>query len=215
VAIAQADIYTLAIGAGLTPARAKIAAAVAMAESHGDSNAHNTKGPDNSYGLWQINMKGKLGPPRLKLFGIASADELFDPQTNARAMATLSKDGVDFTPWSTYLSLAYVPFLSASVGSGVVDVGFWDRLKSGGGKLLGIIPTPGDVLAPFRNFGQLVDAVAKSAAWVSNAENWVRVGYVLAGAALAIAGVVMVLKDTSAGRSAIAGAKLATKAVPL
>ncbi len=219
MAIAQADLYTLAVQAGLKPARARIAAAIAISESGGDPNAHNTKGPDNSYGLWQINMKGALGPARLKQFGIASADQLLDPATNARAMATLSKQGSDFRPWSTYLSGAYLTHIGADLGAnpGVVDVGFWDRLKKGGGKLLDLIPTPGDVLgsalAPFATFGQLVEIVVKGAQWVSDSSNWVRVGYVVMGGALALAGVVMVLKDTSAGRTATAGAKTAAKVV--
>lgn len=208
MATSQADLYTLAVSAGLTPARAKTAAAIAMAESGGDARAHNTKGLDNSYGYWQINMKGALGPPRLKQFGISSADQLFDPATNARAMAILSKQGADFRPWSTYLSGSYLKYTGNPVGGGVVDVGFWDRLK-------GLVPDglPGipDITAPFRDFGQIVQVIVKSAVWISNAENWVRIGYVLGGTLVVLTGVSMVLKDSSAGRQVIAGAKTAAK----
>lgn len=208
MATSQADLYTLAVSAGLTPARAKIAAAIAMAESGGDARAHNTKGLDNSYGYWQINMKGALGPPRLKQFGIASADQLFDPATNAKAMAILSKQGADFRPWSTYLSGSYLRYLSAPVGGGVVDVGFWDRLK---GLVPDQIPNPLDPLGALKDFGQIVQVVIKTAAWVSNSENWVRVGYVLGGTLVVLTGVSMVLRDTSAGRQAIAAGKTAAK----
>lgn len=61
-------------------------AAVALAESGGNPTAHNAKPPDDSYGLWQINMLGKLGPERRRKLGIQSNTELFNPATNARAM---------------------------------------------------------------------------------------------------------------------------------
>jgi hypothetical protein len=206
----QGDLYTLAISAGLTPARAKTAAAIAIAESGGDPRAHNTKGLDNSYGYWQINMKGRLGPERLKLFGISSADQLFDPATNARAMAILSKQGTDFRPWSTYLSGAYLAHMGANLGgsAGVVDVGFWDRLK---GLVPDGIPNP---LAPVQDIGQLVTGFVKGAAWLSNSENWVRIAYVGGGLALGLLGVVMVLRETGPGRAVVGGVKTAAKATP-
>jgi hypothetical protein len=202
VTISQADIYTLAIGAGLTPARAKTAAAVAMAESGGDPNAHNTTGPDNSYGLWQINMKGSLGPARIRQLNLASADDLFSPQVNAHAMAVISHNGTNFLPWSTFTDGAYLTHLGANVGTGTQDAGFLQRLKDGAGGLLGLA-VPG--VGALGDIGGVIKGFEKTAAWVSNSQNWVRVGYVLGGAILVIVGTTMVLRDTSAGR-AVSGA---------
>ncbi|MFJ6675615.1 type VII secretion target [Actinosynnema sp. NPDC091369] len=84
-----------------------IAVAVALAESGGDPRAHNATPPDNSYGLWQINMLGAMGPARRREFGLESNRELFDPAENARAANKISGDGRSWTPWSTYTNGAY------------------------------------------------------------------------------------------------------------
>ncbi|WP_447003197.1 type VII secretion target [Saccharothrix isguenensis] len=84
-----------------------IAVAVALAESGGDPRAHNATPPDNSYGLWQVNMLGSLGPARRREFGLESNRELFDPAENARAANKISDDGRSWTPWTTYTSGAY------------------------------------------------------------------------------------------------------------
>jgi hypothetical protein len=91
-----------------------IAVAVALAESGGDPRAHNSTPPDNSYGLWQINMLGSLGPARRREFGLESNRELFDPAENARAANKISGDGGSWTPWTTYTSGAYKRHLDAA-----------------------------------------------------------------------------------------------------
>lgn len=87
------------------------AVAVALAESAGRPHAHNTTPPDNSYGLWQINMYGGLGPDRRDEYDLESNKELFDPATNAEVANAISDDGRDFTPWTTYTSGKYRQFL--------------------------------------------------------------------------------------------------------
>lgn len=106
VAIAQA-----AKSQGLTDAQAITATAVALGESGGVATAHNATPPDDSYGLWQINMFGTLGPQRRSQLGIASNDALFDPQTNARAMNIISSGGTNFRPWSVFTNGSYQRFL--------------------------------------------------------------------------------------------------------
>lgn len=83
------------------------AVAIALAESSGDPRAHNPVPPDNSYGLWQINMIGALGPDRRDQFDLDSNRELFDPETNARAAFAISGKGDSFQPWTTFTSGAY------------------------------------------------------------------------------------------------------------
>lgn len=62
---------------------------------------------DLSFSLWQINMIGALGPPRLIQYGISSYDQLYDPVTNAHAACVTSGGGENWAPWSTYGSGAY------------------------------------------------------------------------------------------------------------
>ncbi|KAA9148161.1 transglycosylase SLT domain-containing protein [Amycolatopsis acidicola] len=88
------------------------AVAVAMAESGGNTKAHNATPPDNSYGLWQVNMLGGLGPARRKEYGIDSNSELFDADENAKAAYKISGHGKSFGPWSTYTNGAYKKHLT-------------------------------------------------------------------------------------------------------
>lgn len=75
--------------------------AVAMKESTGNPEAHNqnTRTGDNSYGLFQINMIGKLGPARVEKYGLSSYEDLFDPYINARIAYQMSGGGTDWGPW--------------------------------------------------------------------------------------------------------------------
>lgn len=104
------DLVVLADLAGFSPARKtqgighdRWAAAIALAESGGNPKAHDTRPPDDSYGLMQINMIGKLGPARRKQFGIGSNEALYDPQANMQAAFIIYKGaGNSFRPWSTF-----------------------------------------------------------------------------------------------------------------
>jgi hypothetical protein len=44
-----------------------------------------------------------------------------------------------------------------------------------------------------------VDTLNKTARWVSNSQNWVRVGYVAGGSVMIIVGLVMMIQSTSLG----------------
>ncbi len=90
------------------------AVAVALAESSGDPHSHNAVPPDNSYGLWQVNMLGALGPERRAAFHLKSDAELFDPAVNARAAWSISSHGSSFRPWSTYTNGMYRDHLGAA-----------------------------------------------------------------------------------------------------
>lgn len=83
------QIYSLARQVGFPPSTAVSMTAIAWRESAGNPSAFRGVEPEASYGLWQINMAGTLGPYRRALFGISSNDQLFDPVTNARAAYTL------------------------------------------------------------------------------------------------------------------------------
>lgn len=91
--------------------------AIALAESGGDSGAHNPKYPDNSYGLWQINMLDEpgymLGAERRKKYGLSSNEQLKDPLTNAKAAYDILKSQ-GLGAWSVYTSGTYKQYLPAA-----------------------------------------------------------------------------------------------------
>ena len=65
---------------------------------------------DQSYGLFQINMLGAMGPERRELFGIKTNEELFDPLQNAKAAKAIY-DQQGLGAWSVYKSGAYKPYV--------------------------------------------------------------------------------------------------------
>ncbi|HXC86021.1 MAG TPA: LysM peptidoglycan-binding domain-containing protein [Trebonia sp.] len=77
--------------AGGNPADAFMAAEIAMAESGGNQYALS---PTDDYGYWQINASN-------------GALATFNAFGNARAAITLSQDGTNWDPWTTYTSGAY------------------------------------------------------------------------------------------------------------
>jgi hypothetical protein len=79
----------------------KEAWAIAKTESNGRPVAYNgnTKTGDNSYGIFQINMIGSLGPQRREKFGLESNQELLNPVTNAEIAFHMSKGGLDWSSW--------------------------------------------------------------------------------------------------------------------
>ena len=84
-----------------------VAVAVALAESGGNPRAHNATPPDDSYGLWQINMLGPLGPDRRARYGLGANRELWEPAVNARVAHAVSDAGRNWSPWSTYTNGSY------------------------------------------------------------------------------------------------------------
>lgn len=116
--MSPSEIAVYASGAGFSGSALPIAVAIAMAESSGNPQAHNPRPPDDSYGLWQINMYGSLGPARRAQFGLSSNSDLFDPATNAAAAFAISGGGASFTPWSTYTNGAYRRYLSSTIDGG-------------------------------------------------------------------------------------------------
>ena len=117
------QIAQVARQAGIPEDKIPTMVAIAMAESGGNSNAHNPKYPDNSFGLWQINMLDEpgymLGAERRQRYGLTSNDQLKDPLTNARAaLDILNSQGL--SAWSVYKSgkyRDYLPDAQAAVSS--------------------------------------------------------------------------------------------------
>lgn len=116
--ISQPKINEMLLAVGFTPEQAKIMAAVAMAESAGDpmidtvkSGLDPEKKNEFSIGLFQLNMIDAFLEERLKLFGIESTDELYNPIVNVIAAKRLF-DQQGFGAWSAYNNDSYKKFLT-------------------------------------------------------------------------------------------------------
>ena len=104
------QIATLLQQQGVEKTKIPTMTAIALAESSGRPQAFNPRGLDRSYGLFQVNMHGGLGPARMKEFGLKSEKELFDPTTNVKAAKQiLGSKGLG--AWSVYKSGKYKEFL--------------------------------------------------------------------------------------------------------
>jgi hypothetical protein len=93
------QLEDLWVKAGGNPAKKAIAAAIALAESAGVSNAvnHNSNGSTDR-GLWQIN-------------SVHGSQSTFDPLANAKAAVAISSNGTNWRPWVTYNNGAYKQFM--------------------------------------------------------------------------------------------------------
>ena len=175
-----------------------IATAIAMAESGGNESAHNSNANtgDDSYGLWQINMLGSLGPSRRQQFGISRNDELLDPCTNAKAMSIVSSGGTNWQPWTMYTNGEYKKHLEAAkkvsnVGGSSSEIPIGERI--------------GDIASdPFGAFKVLIDpflqvsqGILDGFLWIGNPRNWTRAVQVGGGVALAIVAVAIVIKPVA------------------
>jgi hypothetical protein len=76
--------------------------AIVMRESGGRADAFNgnTGTGDQSYGMFQINMLGDLGPARRRQFGLKSNADLLDPNVNAQVAFRMSQGGKNFGAWA-------------------------------------------------------------------------------------------------------------------
>ena len=79
----------------------RLAWGIVMRESTGRPNAHNDNPAtgDDSYGLFQINMYGSLGPSRVEKFELKKESDLLDPVVNAEIAHHMSAGGKDFGAW--------------------------------------------------------------------------------------------------------------------
>ena len=102
--------------AGFSGSSLSTAYAVAMAESGGNARAFNgnRNTGDQSYGLFQINMLGGMGPERRRAYGLSSNDDLYDAVKNAQIAYKMSKGGKDWSPWSAYRNGSYRKYLGQS-----------------------------------------------------------------------------------------------------
>jgi len=87
----------------------RTACAIAKAESNGRPFAFNgnSETGDSSYGVFQINMIGELGPNRREKFNLESNVELFNPVINSKIAFHMTKGGKDWSSWSSVNGTRY------------------------------------------------------------------------------------------------------------
>lgn len=227
------EVAALAYTAGLRGTNT-IATAVAITgpESGMRTEAHNDDPGtgDDSYGLWQINMIGNLGPSRRRQFGIKSNRELLDPLVNARAMATVSGNGSNFRPWTTYRAGKHNSYMVAatSAAKAIEKAGaqrIFDYVESAKSKATVSAPAPddgfdlGDVIPGLPDpiseaanllvqpitliadvFNAYLSYLRGAAEWIADRSNWIRIAQVWLGGAMVVVGASLIARPTIESR---------------
>lgn len=100
-ALTPAQLSELLYAVGFRGQAHKVAFGIAMRESNARPLALNKshRTGDSSYGIFQINMYGDLGPDRREKFGLTSNTQLLDPVLNIQVAYLMSKGGKDFGAW--------------------------------------------------------------------------------------------------------------------
>lgn len=99
--LSDTELRDLLIAVGFEGKALRIAWAIAKKESNGRPLAFNgnKRTGDSSYGVYQINMIGELGPERRIKFDLDSNSDLFNPVVNAQIAYHMSGGGEDFSAW--------------------------------------------------------------------------------------------------------------------
>lgn len=187
------EIAGYAYAAGLrNPGKIAMAVAIAEAESGGNPRAYNGVGRDDSYGLWQINMKAHT----LGDLGITSKDALYDPVTNARAMVKISKSGATWSPWSTYplRAAAYLPAATAATTAFLANPANAAQYVASGA----------ETVADATGVGQLASTVSDAVQtplrvvnWLTEPGTWIRIALFALGGAMVLGGMLVFVRPAT------------------
>jgi hypothetical protein len=111
--LTDGELKELLSAVGFEGKALKQAWAIAKSESNSRPMAYNgnRKTGDSSYGIFQINMLGKLGIDRKEKFELKSNILLFDPVINAEITYYMTKGGTDWSSWSSLGGDRYKEFL--------------------------------------------------------------------------------------------------------
>ena len=99
--LSDKDLKNLLKLVGFEGQNLKEAWAIAKKESNGRPLAFNgnTKTGDSSYGIFQINMLGMLGPDRRNKYDLDHNADLFNPVLNAEIAFHMSNGGENWSAW--------------------------------------------------------------------------------------------------------------------
>jgi hypothetical protein len=180
----KTDADTVLASVGWPVATRDIARAIAFAESHGVVDVDSAPNSDGSIdrGWFQINSKAHPD---------VSDTCAHNAQCNARAALRISGGGHNFTPWTTYKSGAYKGYLGKNY-----------QLTNKAGDTGPSVDSPhGDAPNPLSGLDGIASALGTLVGFIKGlfeASTWLRIGKVLAGAALILLGVATLFrKDVS------------------
>jgi hypothetical protein len=206
--------------AGGDPGAAPIAAAIAMAESGGNTTATNQDSNGTvDRGLWQIN-------------SVHGAQSTYDVMGNARAAKAISNNGQSWAPWTTYTNGAYrqyvktnvpadtsAPINATNAAANATDAGihlpggiwdpanwFLDPFGSAGSAAGSAASAIGGPLIKYFMQGLLVTIINPFLAIFAGVLG------LSAGAAMVVIGIFMMVKNTEAGQEAGRAAGTAAQA---
>jgi hypothetical protein len=154
------------MNAGGNKTIAPLMAAIAMAESGGNSNAKN---PSGATGLWQI----------LGAVNASDQSKLTNPQVNAHE-AVLKYNSQGLKAWEAYTNGAYKQFYKGNTAASALPQGGSTAAASGGGGGNGILGIPTEITNFFTQANTFVTALM----WLASPGSWVRIGAFIVGVAL-------------------------------
>lgn len=152
--------------AGGSTALAPIMAAIALAESSGNSNAVNSS--TDATGLWQINLSAGNGS-----YVPGGATNATNPLANAQAAVAIEADQ-GLTAWTTYTSGAYKQYLQSGGSTAAA------ALTSETTTTSSLLSWPEQITGFFSDANSFVTKMM----WLVNPQSWVRIGAFLIGLAL-------------------------------
>lgn len=183
----QTEIQAAWIAAGVTPSRARIASAIAMAESGGDDSKVS---PTNDHGYMQINLPSHPDVSAACAHNFACA---------TRAAIRISKRGTDFSPWTTYKNGEYEHHLTSGSTTGTAALpGPGDILPHilfpELGPLAPDIPLPSlsDPLGPFKAIASFFTKLLS----LFYAKTWIKIGKVILGFTFILYGLNALVKSS-------------------
>lgn len=180
--LSASEIAAVASGAGFGKDENTLATAVAvaLAESSGRTNAVSPTGC--CHGLWQINVNVH---PYTKT-------QMQDPAQNAAAAWKISNGGTNWKPWSAYTNGSYLLYMSSARTASrarTTDLGGSTPQQSGGDVLIDELSGAVDSIQG------ITYPIAATKEWLSDRNNIFRIVKVLAGGAIAILGLKMIVKQ--------------------
>lgn len=168
-----------AAGFGKDESTLATAVAVAMAESSGNPTAVSPTGC--CHGLWQINVNVH---PYTKT-------QMQDPAQNATAAWKISNGGTNWKPWSAYNNGAYLLYLTQARTASkarTTDGGSTPQ-QSGGDVLID------ELTGAVDSIQGITYPIAATKAWISDRNNIFRIVKVLAGGAIVVLGLKLIVKQ--------------------
>lgn len=184
----------------LTISVVNLAVEIAWYESNWIPTKHNPIPPDNSYGLWQINMLGDLGKNRRDDWDISNED-LYDPDINARCAHSVWEQNRGFqgsAGWSTSYIRAVGAFLNGTskVGAGAAITGNASEAGLYPGQLQ-LEGAAGNAISGIIDWGSAIVSLIRK---LMDPNFWLRIGIGMIGAVVLVVALVLMFKNSDTGQ---------------